>query len=44
MEIELIYNENGEIKNIKFQSYEAIGYWICNNYENKIIDIITMED
>ena len=44
MEIEVRFEEDGEIKTKKFISYEAIGFWICNNYENSIIEIITSED
>lgn len=44
MEIEVIFKEDEECKKIIFSSYEALGIWISNNYENQIIEIIVSEE
>lgn len=43
MEIEVIFKEDGELKKVIFSSYEALGVWISNNYENEIVEIIVSE-
>ena len=44
MEIEVSFIENEEYKVVLLDSYEMLGVWISNNYQNKILEIVVSED
>ncbi|GAB6150726.1 hypothetical protein [Clostridium novyi] len=44
VEIEVSFIENEEYRVVLFDSYEMLGVWISNNYQNKILEIVVSED
>ncbi len=45
MEIEVKFtNKDNEVNYEYFSSYEALGVWVSNNYENEIIEITVSEE
>lgn len=45
MEIEVKFtDEDNQVNYECFSSYEALGVWVSNNYENKIIEITISEE
>jgi len=45
MEIEVKFKTNDcEVSSLYFSTYEALGVWISNNYENEVIEITVSEE